>query len=471
MLRFYSFLLLFLLSGCMVGPNYVRPTAPTPAAYKELQGWAQARPADDIDRGAWWSIYNDPLLDQLERQIDIGNQNLRAYEAAYRKARATVAEARASLFPTLSATGSATRQRESSRTSTAKTTEFSASWDLDLWGKVRRQVESDKAGAEASVAELASIRLAAQAELATDYFELRYQDSLTKLLTETVEAYKRSLAITQNQYATGVAARSDVITAETNLKTTQSSLIAAGVLRAQYEHAIAILIGKPPADLSIPPGELPATVPDVPVQVPSTLLQRRPDIAEAERTLQQQNALIGVETAAFYPEISLSAAFGYSSASGALFNISKQIWSLAASGTEKLFDGGKRSAAVEAARATYEQAVANYRQTVLTAFQDVEDNLSGLRILSEQGEMQAQAVASARDAVRITLNEYKAGTTTYTAVVTAQATALSNEQTALQIMESRMTSNVGLIKALGGGWTDALLSSVDGNGNPVQAHP
>lgn len=470
MMRFSTLLLLCVLCGCVAGPDYVRPPAPVPAAYKELQGWTPARPSDDIDRGPWWSIYDDPLLDELERRIDIGNQNLRAYEAAYRKARAVAAEARAAYFPTLSASGSATRERLTANTTSTKTTELGASWDIDLWGKVRRQVESDVAGAEAGAAELASIRLSAQAELATDYFELRFQDSLATLLTETVQAYERSLAITRNQYAAGVAALSDVITAETLLKTTQAGLIAAGVARAKYEHAIAILIGRPPADLSIPPGPLATVVPDVPVQVPSTLLQRRPDIAQAERTMQQQNALIGVETAAYYPSITLSADVGFLSASGALFELSRRMWLLAVSGTETLFDAGKRSAAVGAARAAYEQAVANYRETVLSAFRDVEDNLSDLRILAEQAEVQARAVALARDAVRISLNEYKAGTVNYTTVVTAQATALSNEQTALQIMQSRMTANVALIKALGGGWTDDLLTTLDDNGNPAEPH-
>lgn len=470
MMRLFPLLLLCMLCGCVAGPDYVRPPAPVPAAYKELQGWTPARPADDIDRGAWWSIYDDPLLDELERRIDIGNQNLRTYEAAYRKARAVAAEARAAYFPTLSASGSATRERLTANTTSTKTTELNASWEIDLWGKVRRQVESDVAGAEAGAAELASIRLSAQAELATDYFELRTQDSLAALLAETVRAYERSLAITRNQYAAGVAALSDVITAETLLKTTQAGLIAAGVARAKYEHAIAILIGRPPADLSIPPGSLATAVPDVPVRVPSTLLQRRPDIAQAERTMQQQNALIGVETAAYYPSITLSADVGFLSASGALFELSRRMWLLAVSGTETLFDAGKRSAALQAARAAYEQAVANYRETVLSAFRDVEDNLSSLRILAEQAEVQAKAVALAKDAVQISLNEYKAGTVNYTTVATAQATALSNEQTALQIVQSRMTANVALIKALGGGWTDDLLTTVDDNGNPAEPH-
>jgi NodT family efflux transporter outer membrane factor (OMF) lipoprotein len=450
----HSLPLLLLLAGCSVGPDYARPPAPTPVAFKELAGWAPAKPSDDIDRGTWWRVYGDATLDQLEQEIDIGNQNLRAYEAAYRQARATVDVGRSDYFPTIGASGSGQRQRASRATATTKTAEATVSWDLDLWGKVRRQVESDQAGAEASAAELASIRLSAQAELATDYFELRYQDSLKQLLSDTVIAYQRTLDITRNQYAAGIAARSDVVTAETQLKTTQASLIAADVLRAQYEHAIALLVGKPPAGLTIAKGSLATSVPDVPVALPAALLQRRPDIAEAERTMRQENALIGVETAAYYPDISLSAAFGYSGAAGALFTASNELWSLAASGSETLIDGGARGAAVDAARATYDQSVADYRETVLAAFQDVEDQLSGLRILADQAKAEAEAVALAQDALRISLNEYQAGTVSYTTVVTTQATALSNQQTALAVMESRMTTNVSLIRALGGGWVD-----------------
>jgi len=455
-----------LLAGCAVGPDYQRPDAPTAAAFKELQGWSPARPADSVPRGPWWRIYQDPLLDQLEAGIDIGNQNLRAYEAAYRQARALVREARASFYPTLGVTGSGTRQRAGGKITTVPAVEGDLSWELDLWGKVRRQVESDEAAAQASAAELAATRLSAQAELATDYFELRYQDSLTRLLAETVEAYQRSLTITRNQYGVGVVSRSDVITAETQLKSAQASLIAAGIARAQYEHAIALLIGRPPSELTIPPAPLPEAVPAVPVGLPSALLQRRPDIAQAERTLQEQNALIGVKTAAYFPDITLSASFGYSGGSGALFTLPNQVWSFAASGTQSLFDAGSRSAAVDAARAAYEQSVATYRQTVLTAFQDVEDGLSGLRILAEQARAQAEAVAAANEAVRITLNEYRAGTTTYTTVATAQATALTNQQTALQIQRDRLTTNVSLVRALGGGWSDDQLSEPDDNGAP-----
>jgi NodT family efflux transporter outer membrane factor (OMF) lipoprotein len=462
-------LLAIVLSGCTVGPDYVRPTAPTPAVYKELQGWTQARPSDDIDRGQWWRIYGDPLLDRLESEVDIGNQNLRAFEAAYRQARAIVREAEANYFPTIAAGVSGSRAGSGvGKPTTIKTAEVSASWDLDLWGRVRRLVESDKANAQATAAELASARLSAQSDLATFYFQLRFQDSLGKLLSDTVHEDQRSLEIVRNQYKAGTAPRSDVITAETLVKTTQASLIAVELLRAQFEHAIALLIGKPPADLSIPVGALSSTVPDVPVQVPSVLLQRRPDIAQAERTVQAQNALIGVATAALYPDVSLSAVFGFAG-SGALFGASNEIWSLAASGTQVLFDGGLRHAVIDAAQASYEQAVANYRQTVLAAFSDVENQLSGQRILADQSRAEADAVALARQAVQIALNEYRAGTVTYTTVVTAQATLLSEEETALQTMESRLTMNVSLVRALGGGWTDDLLTHVDDDGNPIAA--
>jgi NodT family efflux transporter outer membrane factor (OMF) lipoprotein len=317
-------------------------------------------------------------------------------------------------------------------------------------------------------AELAATRLSAQADLATDYLSLRYQDSLGALLSETVESFKRSLEITRNQYGAGTAPRSDVITAETQLKTTEASLVAVGLLRAQFEHAIALLTGRPPAEITIPVGTLPTAVSDVPVAVPAVLLQRRPDIAQAERTVQQENALIGVATAALYPDISLSGAIG-AAGTGPLFAASNELWSLAASGTQMLFDGGLRHAAIDAARAGYEQAVATYRQTVPAAFVDVENQLSTQRVLADQAGEQAQAVTLSREAARIALNEYQAGTVTYTTVVTAQATLLGNEQAALQIAESRLTTNVSLIRALGGGWTDQALVHPDQNGNPVAA--
>ena len=444
--------LLLLLQGCTVGPDYVRPEVATPAAFKEAPaGWKLAEPGDGVAHGAWWRVYQDPLLDRLVAQVAVDNQNLKASEAAYREAVAVVREARADLFPTGTVSPSITRARKLELSQTTRALEGSASWDLDLWGKVRRQIESDQAVAAASAADLADLTLSAQAELATDYVNLRYQDALARLLNDTARAYERSLRITRNQYAAGVAARSDVLSAETQLAATQASAIAAGQLRAQYEHAIALLIGRPPSELTIAPAELASAVPAIPALLPSALLERRPDIAAAERTMQQENALIGVATAAYYPTVTLSATGGYSGTSP-LFSAANLIWSLAASGSQTLIDGGLRSATVDAARAAYEQSVADYRQTVLTAFQEVEDGLSDLRVLGEQATAQAETVRLARQSVAIALNEYQAGVASYTTVVTAQATALANEETALQVQASRLTSSIALIKATGGGW-------------------
>lgn len=447
-----------LLQACTVGPDYLKPSVATPVAFKEApKNWKVAQPANGADRGEWWRVYKDPLLNELVPQIAINNQNLKAYEAAYRAALAVVREDRSSLFPTVTASPSSTRARGSGLTTTTHTAEVSASWDLDLWGKVRRQIESDQASAQASAAELADLTLSAQADLVTYYFELRYQDSLARLLNDTAAAYERTLKITQNQYAAGTAARSDVITAQTQLASTRASAIAAGESRAQYEHAIALLIGRAPSELTIATGALARAVPNVPLTVPSALLERRPDIAEAERKMQQQNALIGVAVAAFYPTVNLSAVAGYSGTSP-LVSATNLVWSLAASGSQTLIDGGGRSATVDQNTASYDQSVTNYRQTVLTAFGAVEDQLSNLRILQRQAVAQAEAVRLARQAVTIALNEYQAGTTTYTTVVTAQATALSNEETALQVQENRLTASASLIKALGGGWNTSELS-------------
>lgn len=447
------------LQACSVGPNYHRPDAPTPSEFKEApKGWKLADPGHGTNnRGDWWTVYNDPQLDALARQVAVNNQNLKAYEAAYRSALAVVREAQSSFFPTITGGPTMTRQHTSTRTSSNGTAELSGTWELDLWGKVRRQVESNKAAAQANAAELADLTLSAQAELTTDYFQMRYQDSLIRLLNDTVKAYERSLAITQNQYAVGVVARSDVITAETQLASARSSAIAAEELRAQYEHAIALLIGKAPAEVSIAAGELASTTPDIPLVLPSELLERRPDIAEAERAMQQQNALIGVAMAAYFPTISLSGITGYSG-TFPLMTAANSLWSLTPAGNLTLVDGGGRFAAVDAARASYDQSVASYRHTVLGAFRDVEDALSNLQVLARQALAQDDAVRLARQAAFIALNEYKAGTTTYTAVVTAQATALSNEQTALQIRQNRLVASAALIKALGGGWNSTKLN-------------
>jgi NodT family efflux transporter outer membrane factor (OMF) lipoprotein len=447
-----------LLLGCSVGPNYRPAAAPVPATYKELKGWKVAAPNDTIDRGAWWSIYRDPTLDGLEWQIDVSNQNIKQFEAAYREARAEVREQQSSFFPSLSVTPQIDRQKGNRVITTSYSLEGNATWEPDLWGKVRRNVESSVANAQATAAQLAAARLSAQAQLATDYFELRYADSLKDLLDETVKGFQRSLQITQNQYAAGTVARSDVITAQTQLLSAQAQEINVGVQRAQFEHAIALLIGRPPADLTIPPVRLPNRVPIVPTSVPSTLLERRPDIAEAERQMQQENALIGVQVAAYFPTINLSAAFGYvGNPMTGLITASNQVWSIAASASETVLSGGQRSAAVAVARANYDRSVANYRQVVLAAFQNVEDELSSLRVLAEQIQVEDAAVQSAKRAVEISLNEYQAGTIPYTTVITAQTTLLSDQESALLVQENRLIASVALVEALGGGWDTSQL--------------
>ena len=465
-----------LLTGCKVGPNYRRPDAAgVTAAFKEAPpGWTLAQPQDAAPKGVWWSIYHDPLLDRLESQVAINNQNVKQYEAQYREAQATVDVARSALFPTINGTASATRSSGGSgggatttgggggRTSTTYTLEGTFDWDLDVWGRIRRQVESDVAAAQVSAADLANATLVAQATLATDYFELRYQDALEKLLTDTVAAYTDALRITQNQYNAGTANPSDVASAQTQLDTTRAELVNVGVLRAQYEHAIAVLTGVAPAELTIQPGVLAADAPVAPGVIPATLLQRRPDVAAAERTMQQQNALIGVQVAAFYPDISLSAVYGYSgSPLGSLIEAANRVWSLGASATETLFEGGLRNSEVAAARAAYDASVATYRQTVLTAFQQVEDQLSNLRILEQQAVATAQAVRSAQRSVQIALNTYRAGTAVYTNVITQQTALLGDQQSALSVQEQRLVASVTLVQALGGGFDTANLPSSD----------
>lgn len=452
------------LTGCMVGPNYQRPAAPVPTQFKELEGWKPATPRDEIDRGAWWSIYNDPDLDRLEREVAISNQNVKGFEAAYRAATALVRETQAQLFPTLAMNPSVTRSRSgsgglSSSGSTFSgprtdyTVEGSAAWAPDFWGKIRRQVEGNVAAAQVSAADLANAMLSAQATLAIAYINLHYEDSLQQLLTQTVAEYQRALEIAQNQYRAGTASSSDYVTALAQLQSTQAELVAVGVQRGQYEHAIAVLTGHPPAELTIPPMALPQEVPVVPTGVPSVLLERRPDIAAAERQMQQENAQIGVAVAAYYPTISLSGSGGFAAGVlSSLFTVPSTVWSVGASVAETVFDAGLRKAQVEAARATYDQSVANYRQTVLTAFQQVEDELVALRVLEQQAAAEALAVASTRRAVEVALNAYRAGTTSYTTVITEQTLLLSDEETALAIQQSRLVASVTLIQALGGGW-------------------
>jgi len=469
-----------LLAGCMVGPDYQRADAPAPPAFKELAGWKITQPADAVDKGAWWSVYHDPELDRLERMVETSNQTVKQFEADYRTAVALVAEARSGLFPTVGLSPGVTRSGSgggSSGSATAgsssrSTTQYSLSgtvtWDLDVWGRVRRQVESNTAAAQVSAADLANAMLSAQATLATDYFDLRAEDALAQLLRDTVAAYRRALQITENQYRAGTTASTDYLTALAQLQSTEAQLIAVGIQRQLFEHAIAVLTGHAPAEVTIAPAPLAAAVPVVPPGLPSALLERRPDIAAAERAMQEQNALIGVQIAAYYPAISLSALGEYAgNPLGKLFNASNQIWSLGASGSETLFEGGLRSASVQAARATYDASVATYRQTVLTAFQGVEDELSDLRILELQARAEATAVVSTRRAVDATLNQYRAGTVPYTSVITEQTLLLSDQQTALSIQQSRLVASVALIEALGGGWSASDLPTTIKTANPL----
>jgi NodT family efflux transporter outer membrane factor (OMF) lipoprotein len=480
------------LCGCTVGPDYERPDAPVPAVYKEAwkpgplaKGWEQSRPADAIDRGAWWSIYHDPILDRLERQIDISNQNLKAAEAAFREAEATVAAARAQFFPTSTLRGSATRTRSSGNS--APTAGFSggiqsqylaettASWIPDLWGSVRRTVESNVSTAQASAATLANARLSAQGELATAYVELRVADELSRLLAASVKAFAQALQITKNQFAGGTTDESAVQQAQAQLDATRAQLVAVGVTRGQLEHSIAVLIGKPPAELTIAPTNALLSVPLIPFELPSALLQRRPDIAAAERDMQAANAVIGVDAAAFYPTVTLSADTGVEAEMfRKLFNVASRIWSVGSTAAETIFDGGARNAQLEHDKAVYDATVASYRQTVLTAFQQVEDELVAERVLAEEAVAEDSAVAAARAAERIINNQYLAGTQAYTAVIVAENTALADAESAVNIRQSRLVASVALIEALGGGWDasqlptrDKIESDVPLNFNPL----
>jgi NodT family efflux transporter outer membrane factor (OMF) lipoprotein len=451
--------------ACAVGPDYRPPHANVPAAFKEHapEGWKPGQPQELSSRGAWWSIYEDPVLDDLERQIDISNQTLKASEAAYRQSVAVLQAARATFFPDVTLGAAATRVRSITNLGGSVTqNDFSigpnASWVPDVWGRVRRTVESEAADAQASAADLASARLSAQSQLAQDYFELRIADELKRLLEATVAAYQRTLDITRNRYSVGVAAKSDVVTAQTQLENTQASAVNVEAQRVPLEHAIAVLIGKMPAEFSIAPAPLSGSVPVIPYGVPSTLLERRPDIAAAERRLAAANAQIGVAISAYFPTLTLSASAGYdSSALSKLLEASNRVWSVGPQLAATLFDAGAHRAQVAGARAAYDGTVANYRQSVLVGIQQVEDDLATLRVLAHQADVQNRAVELARQAEQLTVNSYKAGVVDYTSVVQAQATALSSQQSALTIRQSRLTASVSLIEALGGGWTASQL--------------
>nr|WP_246185690.1 efflux transporter outer membrane subunit [Pandoraea iniqua] len=466
-----------LLSACAVGPDYQRPAVAMPTQFTELEGWTQARPDAEGPKGEWWKGFHDPLLDELMPQVEISNQTVRQSYANYQQALAEVRVARAGLFPTVGIDGSATRSRGSSGGAStsaalashsganivnAAAAEGTVSWAPDIWGQVRRTIEQSSTTAQASAATLANATLSAQISLANAVIDLRITDANIALLKQTVDAYTEYLRVVADQDRAGTVPPSDLITARTQLENARSSLIALGVSRAQYAHAIAVLVGRNPESLTIAPSNALPTLPDVPIGLPSTLLQRRPDVAVAERQMASQNAAIGIAVAAYYPNITLSLSDGFSAAPVAgLFKIANYVWSLGASASETIFDAGQRSAKVDAAKAGYDAAVANYRGTVLTALQGVENDLASLRILEQQSQVLDSAVKDATDGARIALNEYQAGTVDYTTVVTATTTQLNTKQNALNVHESRLLAATALIGDLGGGWSDTALSEND----------
>jgi NodT family efflux transporter outer membrane factor (OMF) lipoprotein len=455
-----------LLAACAVGPDYERPAAAAPAAYKENAppendapaGWKAAEPQEDLAKGDWWRIFDDAGLDALEAELGIANQNIRLAEAQYRQARAQANAARAAFFPSLATNldisrGRAAGSNPGGAVQTSRSLSLDASWEADVWGRVRRSVEAGEASAAASAADLENIRLSAQAELAQDYFLLQINAAEKRLLEATVAAYAKTLELTQNLYAAGVGSAADVAQAETQLKTARAQAIDLDVQRAQLEHAIATLIGKPPAALVLPPATRLAELPAIPVGLPSQLLERRPDIAAAERRVAAANAQIGVARAAFFPTLMLSAQGGFmSNAASDWLTAPQRFWSLGPALAQSLFDGGLRRAQSEAAEAAYDATVASYRQTVLAGFQEVEDNLAALRILEHEAAAQNDAVQAARKSVALTTNQYQAGIVSYLNVMSAETVALNNERTALTLHGRRLAAAVVLVRALGGGW-------------------
>jgi NodT family efflux transporter outer membrane factor (OMF) lipoprotein len=445
-------------AGCLVGPNYRRPSAPISPTFKEAQGWTPAQPSDAASRLDWWTAFGDPILDNLERRVDVSNQSLAAAEAAYRQAHALVAEDRAALFPTVALNAGATTGGGGANhpSSTAFSLGLGGTWEPDLWGAVRRNIESAKASAQSSAALVANARLSAQTELAADYVQLRMLDEEKRILDATIDGFAHTLVITQNKYHAGVSARGDVLTAQSNLDSAKASDVDLAQQRARTEHAIAILAGQAPATLTLPPAPWALTLPQIPAGVPSTLLQRRPDVASAERGAAAANALIGVQVAAYYPTLTLTGQGGFQSSElGSLISAPNLLWSVGASAAETIFDAGLRKARVAGARAAYDQAVANYRQTVLTALQQVEDNLAAQRVLEGEVALRHSATLEAAAAETIARNQYAAGTVDFTVVNLAEQTTLAARNSELTIQAARLTTAVDLIAALGGGWTVA----------------
>lgn len=493
----FLILMAWLLSGCMVGPNYVKPKVATPVKFKEApKGWKIAHPADDFDRGRWWKIFHDPQLNALEEKLNISNQTIAQSYAQFQQALALVTEARAAYFPTVAAAVNIQRQKpatlfvsnnSSAATSTAGSSAsgsqstfnstgaksnlgafnteslmINASWEPDIWGSVRRNVASFVDNAQAYAAALQLARLSAQASLAQYYFELRGVDSDQKLLNDTVAAYKKTLAITINQYNSGTAAQADIVQARTQLENAQAQAISVGVTRAQYEHAIAVLIGVPASSFALRFDPLNTHPPKIPLAVPSELLERRPDIAQAERQVAQANEQIGVAIAALFPALTLSGSTSVlgTGSIGNWLSFPATGWTIGAQLADTIFDGGLRSATISAAEANFRAMVANYRQTVLAAFQDVEDNLASLRILKKEEIALIKAAKDAKLATKLVLNQYKSGTVPFSSVLQAEITQFAAEKSAIDVVSMEMTSAAGLIKALGGGWDACQLNKV-----------
>jgi NodT family efflux transporter outer membrane factor (OMF) lipoprotein len=460
---------MLLFAGCTVGPKYRRPAAEVPAAYKEVGDWKPVQPSEQNLGGNWWELFQDPQLNALELQVNVSNQNLKAAAAQYTQARALLRYSRADLFPTVNAAPSATRVKTSSNRPPPSSTfngityndfqiPFELSYQIDVWGRVRRTVESYRDQAQASAADLATVNLSMHAQLALFYFQARTLDAEEQLLNSTVTQYEQALELIQNRFTGGLASDVEVQQAKTQLETTRAQAVDVGVARAQYEHAVAVLIGKPPAEFSLPPLPLTMPPPSIPVGLPSGLLERRPDIAAAERRMASANAQIGVAKAAYYPNISLGATGGFeSSAITTLISGPSVLWSVGPSALFTVFDVGRRRAASDQAVAAYDQTVANYRQTVLTGFQQVEDNVAALRILENEAQVQDRAVTAAQKYLELANTRYKGGVTSYLEVTTAESAALSDEVTAVNILGRRMVNAVLLVQALGGGWDSSAL--------------
>lgn len=456
------------LAGCAVGPKYKTPAMPSPPAYKEMGNWKTAQPSDQNLGGNWWDIFQDPQLNALEQQVNVSNQNLKAAVAQYQEARAALRYARADYFPTVSTAPSATRQRYSGNRPPKSTLDgltfndfampINLSYQTNAWGRVSRNVESYREQAQASAADLAVVNLTIHANLAIDYFAARTLDAEEKLLQDTVGQYEQALKLNEDRYQGGLASEVEVEQARTVLETTQAQLVDVGVARSQYEHAVAVLIGKPPADFTLPPLPLTTPPPPIPVGVPSELLERRPDIAAAERRVASANAQVGLAQIAYYPLVNIFGSGGFESGTiTTLLQGPSALWSVGPSALFTIFDAGRRHAASDEARATYDSSVASYRQTVLSAFQQVEDNLAALRILEQEAGVQTTAVQSAQRSLELSNTRYEGGVTSYLEVITAQNAALSDEVTAVNILGRRMTNAVLLIEALGGGWDRSSL--------------